>query len=275
MVESAHMTRIAMVSGLLLFGLSGCQTVLRFTHPTAPEGDFGGVRVVSLEVQTAKGQQVESALTNGLLRGEIPVPVNVDQLVKDRFTTALQQLGYEVCPGAPCGDGALTVTVTPSEVGTEITQPGPRSHSRITVRTVLRRSDGQEPYDFSFWDRRSGGPGQAPQLVDLCAQNIAARFTSSLMPGSATTEVPLEDGGPLSQGVNLLLSSQWDEAIAYFRELATSQPSLDGAWYDLGVAWEARGDWTQALAAYEKAAGLNRKGRYLDAVATARRNAPR
>jgi tetratricopeptide (TPR) repeat protein len=72
----------------------------------------------------------------------------------------------------------------------------------------------------------------------------------------------------------MLLSSQWDSAISYFTQLTQQEPDNAGAWYDLGVAWEAFGDWGQALAAYEQAASRERKRTYLDAVTAARRRAP-
>ena len=138
----------------------------------------------------------------------------------------------------------------------------------------VKQSDGAEPYDFSFWDRRTGRVEEAPLLVRASADAIANSFARTLLPGTAKSTLPLEDGGPLSPGVNMLLSSNWTGAIGYFTVLTQQQPDLSGAWYDLGVAYEANGDWAQALAAYEQAAARDRKRTYLDAVSAARRMAP-
>jgi hypothetical protein len=258
---------------VVVLAASGCQTVLRFSHPAAAEGSFGNVRTMSVSISTA-ANHTENAVVNGLFRGEIPVPINVEQLVKERIEGRLGALGYTVCPAAPCGDGAMDITVTESEVGTELTSSGPGSHSRITIRVVVRQADGQAPYDFNFWDRRTSGPEQAQAIVGRCADHIAERFEATLTPGRAWSELPLEEGGALDVGVNLLLSSQWRPAITHFTQLTQSQPEDDGAWYDLGVAWEAEGDWSQALLAYERAAALKRKRNYLDAVEAARDMAP-
>lgn len=258
---------------VLCFG-AGCAPTLRFTRPTPPEASLGNVRTLSVSVTTDVGKNVENAVVSGLLTGEIPVPVSVDRVMKDRLSARLQELGYVVCPEAPCGEGAMTVRLTESAVGTEFTGSGLRSHSRITARIKVKQHDGQEPYDFTFWDRRSGRVDEAPALVRGSADSIAQSFAVTLLPGRQRAELTLEDGGPLSQGVNLLLSSNWDGAISYFTQLTQQQPDLGGAWYDLGVAWEARGDWGQALAAYEQAAQRSRKRMYLDAVDSARRMAP-
>lgn len=258
---------------VLCFG-TGCAPTLRFTRPTPPEASLGNVRTLSVSVTTDVGKNVENAVVSGLLTGEIPVPVSVDRVMKDRLSARLQELGYVVCPEAPCGEGAMTVRLTESAVGTEFTGSGLRSHSRITARIKVKQHDGQEPYDFTFWDRRSGRVDEAPALVRGSADSIAQSFAVKLLPGRQRAELTLEDGGPLSQGVNLLLSSNWDGAISYFTQLTQQQPDLGGAWYDLGVAWEACGDWGQALAAYEQAAQRSRKRMYLDAVDSARRMAP-
>lgn len=259
---------------MVLMVFSGCQTVLRFSRPAPPEGDFGTVRTMSVEVKTAVGRTVENAVVNGLFRGEVPVPIRVDTQLKEKLEQRLTALGYVVCPAAPCGDGAMVVTLTQSEVGNDFTREGPRAHSRIACTMRLTQANGQTPYDFNFWDRRSGSIGEAGSLVRTSVDNIINRFEGTLQPGRAHAELPLEDGGSLGPGVNMLLSSNWRGAIQYFTEVTRGEPQNDGAWYDLGVAWEAEGDWSQALVAYEQAAALNRKNNYLAAVATARANAP-
>lgn len=258
---------------LLLIVFSGCAPVLRFSRPTPPQGSFGNVRTLSVNVSTDVGQNVETSVVKGLLYGEIPVPISADAVVKERLSARLTQLGYVVCE-APCGDGTMNVRLTEAAVGTEMTSSGLRSRSRIKARVVVKGNDGQEPYDWTFTDRRSGRVDEAPLLVRASADSIAASMAGTLLPGRAHAKMSLEDGGPLSQGVNLLLSSNWDGAISYFTQLTQQQPELAGAWYDLGVAWEVRGDWGQALAAYEQAAARDRKAMYLDAVESARRMAP-
>ena len=258
---------------LLLIVFSGCAPVLRYSRPTRPEGTFGNVRTLSVNGSTDVGQNVETSVMKGLLYGELPVPISADGVMKARLTARLTELGYVVCPQAPCGDGTMNVRLTEAAVGTEMTSSGLRSRSRIKARIVVKQNDGQEPFDWTFTDRRSGRVDEAPLLVRASADSIAGNMAATLLPGRAHAKMSLEDGGPLSQGVNMLLSSNWDGAISYFTQLTQQQPELAGAWYDLGIAWEVRGDWGQALAAYEQAA-RERKAMYLDAVESARRMAP-
>lgn len=259
---------------LLVFASLSCAPVLRFSRPTAPEGDFGAVRTMPVTVFTNVGRNVESAVTAGLLTGEIPVPVSVDAMVKERFAARLQQLGYGVCPQAPCGDGEMNIQLLESIVGTQFTSNGLQSQVRLRARVKVRQPDGQEPYDYTFWANRSGHVTEAPLLVREAAEAMAGAFATTLLPGREHVKLVLEDGGSLSQGVNMLLSSNWQGAVSYFTQLTQQEPGNAGAWYDLGVAWEAYGDWGQALAAYEQAAARDRKKAYLVAVETARARAP-
>lgn len=254
--------------------LSGCTPVLHLTTPTPPEGDLGTVRTMSVTVTTNMGKTVEQSIATGMLMGELPVPVPMGEVVKTQFEQKLQQLGYGVCPTAPCGDGAMTIEMLESSANSQVTQNGVQTKVRLKARVVVTQNDAVIPYDWSFWDERTGPVESAPQLVAKCAERLAARFEGTLQPGRASAWLPLVDGGDLTPGVNMLLSSNWDGAIAHFTAVTQRDPNNHGAWYDLGVAWEAYGDWGQALAAYQRAAALNRKSMYLDAVAAARARAP-
>lgn len=257
-----------------LVAATGCAPALHLTRPTPPEGNLGTVRTLSVSVATNMGRAVEHSVVTGLAMGEIPIPVPVNQVVKSRFEAKLTELGYAVCPEAPCGDGAMTIEMLESSVNSQFTQSGLQATVRLKARVVVKQTDGQVPYDWNFWDTRSGGADAAPALVVACADQLTGRFHSTLLPGRAKSTLPLVDGGDLSAGVNMLLSSNWNGAIAYFTKLTQDQPDNHGAWYDLGVAWEAYGDWAQALAAYEQAAARKRSSTYLDAVDAARANAP-
>ncbi len=253
---------------------TGCAPTLHLTRPTPPEATFGSVRTLSVDVSTATGKAIENAVITGIVLGEVPIPVPLDAAVRLSLVQALQALGYNVCPAAPCGEGAMNVVLTESAVNTEWHRNGRQTNVRVTARVKVRQHDGQEPYDFTFWARRSGRSEHAPALVKEASDAIAERMQATLLPGRMRSSIPLEDGGPLTPGVNMLLSSNWNGAVTYFTQLTQQQPDLAGAWYDLGVAWQAYGDWTQALAAYEQAAARERKDTFIDAANFARRQAP-
>lgn len=261
----------AFAAFLLVMGLvsSGCTTTLRLTRPGPPEGTFGGARTLSVSTVTA-GKTAGNAVLQGLILAEVPITINAEALVKERIVARLQRLGYSVCGDKPCGDGAMQVALTESEVAAALSSAGLRATSRLRVNVKVRAADGSEPYDFDFWDSRSGSVAEAPMLVEACADTVANRFERTLLPSQQVSRLPLEDGGALSGGVNLLLAGSYLNATSYFEDLTRRDPQLDGAWYDLGVAYEAQGLWPQAAAAYEHAAMLKRSKTYLDAVETAR-----
>jgi hypothetical protein len=258
----------------MLLVVTGCAPVLHLTTPTPPEGNLGTVRTMSVSVTGNVGNTVEQSVATGILMGEIPVPVPMGEVVKQRFEQKLQALGYAVCPAAPCGDGAMTIEMLESSANSQVHSSGVQVTVRLKARIVVTQNDKQVPYDWSFWDSRSGSVDSTPQLVINCADHLTARFESTLQPGRVSSSITLVDGDELTPGVNMLFSSNWEGAIAHFTQLTQQQPNNDGAWYDLGVAWEAYGDWGQALSAYQRAAALKRSDLYLEAVAQARSRAP-
>lgn len=260
--------------GPLLVVLSGCAPSLYVTRATAPQATLGPVRTVSVEASSNMSQSVGDAVMKGLFMGTISVPIATHTAVASKVRGRLAQLGYQVCEPAPCGDGVFHVNVVESAVDNQITSSGPRARAFIKARMFVTLPDGQTPFDYTFWDTQYGSSGRAAQLVDAVATQLAGRFEATLLPGSERVKFPLDDGGDLSPGVNLLLSSNWDGAIAYFSDLTQKQPELAGAWYDLGVAYEVKNQWPQALGAYEQAAARSRKSYYLQAVSTARANQP-
>ncbi len=233
---------------------------------------MGSVRTLSVEVRTDVGKAATSSVVGGLLRGEVPVPVPFDGAVRAQLVARLEALGYAVCPSAPCGDGAMSVLLLESEVNTALNSG--EATARVRAHVVVTQRDGTSPYDFTFWSSRSGRPPEIPALVRGCAEGVATRFEATLRPGSVVATIPLEDGGPLAPSVSRLLAEDFRGAADTLMQLTAQQPELAGAWYDLGVAWEAQAAWGEAASAYEKAAGLSRKPLYRDALSSARSLAP-
>lgn len=267
-------TPLRAACALAACALAGCAPTLQLTRPALPEASLVPLRALSVDVTTKMGKAVETSVLTGLVLGEIPVPVPMHAALRTALVETLEGLGFQVCPAAPCGEGALTAVLTESAVSTQFTRSGPEAHARITARIQARHQDGRKLYDFTFWARRSGSPQEAGALVKGCADGIAARMRATLLPRTETVSLPLEDGGPLGPGVELLLAHDLNGALAFFGDLTRRQPDLAGAWYDLGVAWEAAGDWAQALAAYEQAVARQRKSAYVDALEALRLRLP-
>lgn len=212
---------------------------------------------------------VANAVFGAVFFVEVPIPVPIDQTVRDSIVHALEGLGFAVCPAARCGDGAMEVVIVESGLNAKPFKDNPRFEAHVRARVKVRQNDGHELYSFKFDTHRFGPPDQAPQLLRACADAIAEDVRRTLLPRWVSSKVPLEDEGPLSPGVQMLQSSDWSGAIRFFTQLTQEQPELAGAWYDLGFAWEASGDWGRALAAYEQAVARLRSSTYVDALAVA------
>ncbi len=252
----------------------GCAPTLRYNRQLPPRASLEPLRSLSLDARSDMKNVAQQAVMGGLLRGEIPIPVPTHPAVAIALRARLQQLGFTVCTPAPCGDGAMTVELLESEVNGRMTDSGAMARVRLKARVLVTPTQGEPVYDWDFSATRNGRQGDAGQLVASAAEGIADTFASTLLPGREQVRLQLEDGGALSPGVNMLLSSNWDGAVAYFSQLTREQPELDGAWYDLGVACEGKGDWVGALGAYEQASARSRKSHYLSAVRAARARQP-
>ena len=73
----------------------------------------------------------------------------------------------------------------------------------------------------------------------------------------------------------MLLSGDLDGAERWFTELTLKNPDLAGAYYDLGLVAEVRGDYRRAAALHRTAAQKHATQRYLDAAESAERDAVR
>ncbi len=264
------------VALVLVSSLSfSCASTLVYRRPLPPEGSFGDVKTLSVEARSDMKQAVKQAVTSGLLRGEVPIPIPTHPVVAAALERTVRQLGYEVCEPAPCGDGTMEIELLESAVNKHFSSDGSYTRARLMAQVKVTPHGATEPvYSWTFTSTRTGGVDEAARLVAGAAEGIAETFSSTLLPREERISVKLEDGDELAPGVNLLLSSQWEAATQFFSELVREQPGHDGAWYDLGVACEANGDHVCALSAYQQAAALARKKHYLAAVSASQRRQP-
>jgi hypothetical protein len=164
------MNRLVMTL-LTIAGASSCTPVLLITRPGAPDGTFGPVHTLSVNVATDMKKAVEHSALTGLAFGEIPIPVPIDAAVKSRVVSRLQALGYVVCE-APCGEGSLQVLLTESSVNPELTREGPKVNVRLATHFVVHQNDGSTPYDFTFWANGRGRVDEAGEVIAMLQSGL-------------------------------------------------------------------------------------------------------
>jgi tetratricopeptide (TPR) repeat protein len=222
-----------------------------------------------------------------------------DAMVKSA-SQHLELAGYTVCSPSPCGDGVLELTITESSFVLQAQQESPQAaamkaqleatmaaygfssagavwtssndivKAKLDLVAQLTLPGGKVTFKRDA-HRQLDDRGKAPSTVMKESLEVVSKeLFEPLRRNTPLAQVPLEGGGPLNRGVELLHEKKFVEAASYFAELSKSQPELDGAFYDLGFALEAQSAWEPALAAYREAAQrAPGKAHYAKAVSAA------
>lgn len=269
---------------LLLVSLlaSACAPVLKIRRLAAPQAALGTARTVLVHVTPAS--------TDALPDQQEKLSEVVQRQVSERLTAS----GYTVCPQAPCGDGVLEVTIDQASFAREMPHlpsfsmmdaavravrsggtatvtevvPDEPVTAQLLVRFTLVQPDGAVGFRRSF-DQSLSRTGKVGAVMKEAVDGVVKSLGDLLVRQAPVAMVPLEGGGELNHGVELLHKADWAGAVVWFTELTRTQPELDGAWYDLGFALEAQGAWKPALDAYREAAKRAKKPHYEKAVSTA------
>jgi hypothetical protein len=251
---------------------------------SAPKAALGTARTVYVAVTPAATDVVPDQ------------PEKVSATVARRLSERLTAIGYAVCPQLPCGDGVLQVVVEESSFNTTREMPhlpdfammeaamnavrGTGSATTVTtttrvpvnvqlrVRLTFEQPDGSVGFRRTF-TKLTSRQGTVGEVMKESIESVVKSLEDLLARQAPVSMVPLEVGGPLNRGVELLHKHDWAGAVTYFTELTGTQPDLDGAWYDLGFALEAENAWGPALEAYREAAKRAQKPHYESAVRTA------
>jgi hypothetical protein len=270
------------ILGLWLLA-SACSPALTMRRLSPPKAVLGTAHTVHVHVTPAPSDVVP---------GETE---RVSEAIRRKFSERLTAAGYAVCPQLPCGDGVLEVVL--DDVAFDGKTPSAPPAPKVSEMTALmdlhgfRFSSNSAPgqdgvrlvvrVTLTQAGVQVGVPSISTQLVNRQASvndmlkeaedAVVSRFGDELGRQTPLVEVPLEGGGPLNRGVEMLHAANWAGAVTYFTELTRTQPELDGAWYDLGFAHEAQNEWAAALEAYRQAAQRAKKPHYTSAVSVAER----
>jgi len=107
------------------------------------------------------------------------------------------------------------------------------------------------------------GGGYEP--IGECVKSSIDELTLKLAPNLSTRTVQLAGNswfGDLSDGIQLAAGGDWRAAEASWQAVARDAPDNDEAWYNLGIAAEARGDHRSAHQRFRRAVELDNREEY-------------
>ncbi len=102
-------------------------------------------------------------------------------------------------------------------------------------------------------------------LSDLTRQ-VISRLMARIVPHVVTETRILDYGDCLAAGNKAAQAGDWETALELYQPCTASPKSAAGAYFNMGVAYEASGQFRKAVAMYKKAAKLNPCTKYSDAL---------
>lgn len=226
---------------LLCFVVAGCAPSLTLRRLARPQVALGDVRSLSVAVGIEGATQTFSDKTP------------IAERLEARLVTALKGSRLAPCERAPCGDGALTVTLREVTFDAPMTER-PERVLGFTAQLTFTPSAGPSrtsTHKFSMIAARDRDP-DAVMAEHL--DRFAKEYVESLSPRAPLATLELAACEGCNPGIERLHRAEWSAAADAFRALTAEHPELAGAWFNLGVALEAQGLFRAALDAYKKAA---------------------
>jgi len=292
---SAVNARLSIV--LALSFATACAPRLSLRHETPPELNAGGVTVVTVQgVTQQSGPNVLMALIDPMsgLGAAILEPEVVAMTERELVQTCAMAVANR-CTTQPCQQPEATLSVQLQSVratGGTAPTPGQTSGSPLNVQTdavfTLTRNDGTRVFSQSYYGRRSGPTPSAQKdgrnnFYDalISVQNAArlaqqamvvmvSSFVADLKPGETTDTLLLEEPEPLKAAVKMATDGNLDGAMQQHQAYLATNPNDGRAWANLGAIHSVRGQFQEALAAYERAAQLGGDERFQQEVVYAR-----
>ena len=133
------------------------------------------------------------------------------------------------------------------------------------------------------------GFGPKEQMLDQAAQIVAANFVKKITPRVETTYINLETQDeetgmlgmvgirqtPEQKALNDMIKAGcdygkaglWEKAMSIWEDALKKKPTCAAVYFNLGVAYEMKGNLTKSKEMYEKAANLKPDSKYIKAVA--------
>lgn len=224
--------------------VSGCAPSLKMRRLARPTAALGDVRTLSLEL-------VPDPKLDAFTNGE-----RITDYLKTRMTYELKSR-FTLCEPAPCGDGALRVSLHELSFDAPAgSNPlggffgAPQAGSR-TVRVVFAASfAGSEPRRRT--SLRTGADAPDAMMRGILNE-LAHDYVDAFAPRPPLSEFTLESCEGCNAGIELLHKGDFKGAAAVFQARTDAHPDDASAWANLAFALEAQGLWKSARDAYKKA----------------------
>jgi curli biogenesis system outer membrane secretion channel CsgG len=113
----------------------------------------------------------------------------------------------------------------------------------------------------------SDNPPAIDETVGKVVDTVVAEFAKQISPYRESISVKLENGksDKVVTGNKLAKAGDYGSALETYKMAMTEHPDDDGAIFDSGVMYEAKGDFTNADNSYMKAFQVGSKDKYLEA----------
>jgi curli biogenesis system outer membrane secretion channel CsgG len=140
----------------------------------------------------------------------------------------------------------------------------------VFSKAISRRAEATT----SAEDRWPGNPDQRA-LLNKAARAAVASFVREIAPYSEYVTVRLAKNETklleMENGINYARAGQWGNAAEEFEAAVRKEPSNQGAWYNLGLAYEYTCQFNEAESAFKKASSIKPCKQCVDEINNVRR----
>lgn len=295
------MTQLLRSFCLLLLSLSSaCAPRLYLRHETPPALDAAGITSVTVQGVTPQaGPNVLQALIDPMsgLAAAVLEPEVVNLTERELMQTCAMAVANR-CTAQPCqpAEGVLQVQLTAVRAtGGTAPAPNQTSGTALTVTTeatfTLTRNDGQRVFSQNYFGRRSGptpsvskdgrtnyadaliSVQNAARLAQQALGGMVSSFAADLKPGETTDTLLLEEPDALKPAVKAAIDGDLEGAMQQHQTYLQTNPNDGRAWANVGAIHSVRGQFQEAINAYERAAQLGGDERFAREAQYARNRA--
>ena len=278
----------------LILALSGCAPTASFTRWKPARVDTPVRRLVLLDItgpESVRGD-AQRVLATGLARsGAFDLaseqdlrPVAPERLRFENGSVnmpavleATRRLGAEailvsrlrIIETNGASVGSVTMRLGDPEVLAAIQYRLINARTGLVIEQDTVRS---APYEGEL-TRSATGPTSRANIFGRLAKESASMVAGSLAPHEVQVEVALANpiwgtgAATVRAGNAAAKQGNWREAMKQWNDATREDPEDDAAWYSLGLAHEALGEFRQASGAYQRAGELKQDKLYQSAIA--------
>ena len=142
------------------------------------------------------------------------------------------------------------------------------------IEVVFRMVDFQMGLAIGSWDKvehyvdntligiASHDLPSEEEIKEILIDQVVNDFIDEIAPQSITKKRPIETGfAKVDSGVVFAKNGQWNDALKTWEEFEENHPGNAKIYYNIGLAYEAQGDYTSAEVHYLKASLLDNKNK--------------